>query len=332
MMESLTGSKENLQHWLDDVLGGRSFELISLAGDASFRRYYRVASSSQRCIAMDASSQPGSCASFVAITNTFRHLGLHTPKIIAKDIVQGFLLLSDLGDKLYYDVINDETASTLYHSAFDNLLMIQSCQGIIDYELPRYDAELYGGELNLFRDWYLQQHLGYKLSTKEQRMLLDLFELLIEEALLQPQVCVHRDYHSRNLMVLADHKVGILDFQDAVWGPITYDLVSLLRDCYIDWPLAQVERWAEQYRQQALRAGLLKKDDADQFIRWFDWMGVQRHLKCLGIFARLYHRDRKPRYLDNLPRMLGYVKLVCERYPEFRALGQLLEKVSSCKH
>ncbi len=317
-----------LKNWLSECLDVEALPLLPLSGDASFRRYLRLRCGDSSYIVMDAPPEKESSESFVAITNTFRGIGLNTPEIYAADLARGFLLLTDFGDRLYLEALNEKTAPELYQRAFDNLLTIQSCQEINGYTLPSFDEALYLSEMNLFKEWYLGQYLCIELTASERAMLDRIFKILSEDALAQPQVCVHRDYHSRNLMVLDDHQVGILDFQDAVWGAVTYDLLSLLRDCYIAWPQERVEHWVLEFHKQALSKGVIRSEDPKQFLRGFDWIGLQRHLKCMGIFARLYVRDNKPGYLQDIPRVLNYARRVCNRYPEFSELGQLLKRLS----
>lgn len=316
-----------LQNWLGGQLDPPISNITPLAGDASFRRYFRVQNADTTYVAMDAPPDKESCEPFVAIAKSFSQLGLQVPTIYASDIDQGFLLLTDFGDQLYVDALNPKTCDELYHSAFEDLLLIQSCQQITGYTLPTFDADLYREEMSWTRDWYLHRHMRVALSKSENATLDRVFDLLVKDALAQPQVCVHRDYHSRNLMVVeGSNRPGVLDFQDAVWGPITYDLLSLLRDCYIDWPPNQVEAWVCDFQQRAVQAGLLQRDDPQQFLRWFDWIGLQRNLKCIGIFSRLNVRDKKPSYLQYIPRIVKYATAVCDRYPEFRDLKPLLMK------
>jgi aminoglycoside/choline kinase family phosphotransferase len=316
-----------LQNWLEQTLQWPSSPLIPLINDASFRRYFRVQNKDESFVVMDAPPTKENCQTYVAIARSFYRHGLNVPVIHAENLDQGFLLLTDFGDQLYLNQLNAATAPQLYQSAIKDLLLLQACQHIDNYALPKFDARLYYQEMMLFRDWYLEKYLGASLSAREIDGLEKTFQLLIVDALAQPQVCTHRDYHSRNLMVVAGQsQPGILDFQDAVLGPITYDLLSLLRDCYIDWPPAQVENWVLQYQRLALQAGLLSQDDTQQFLRWFDWIGLQRHLKCLGIFARLHARDQKSKYLQYLPRIIRYMHIVCDRYTELAELKPLLEK------
>ncbi len=297
---------------------------VLLTGDASFRRYFRVLSEGNSYILMDALPEKGSCHPYIAIANAFRALGLQVPEIYRANLEQGFLLLSDFGDHLLLNLLNLETADRYYQIAFDHLLTIQACETVDGYDLPLFDTNMYQKELHLFREWYLQRHLGLSLSQSDSTFLDHIDTLLIHDALAQPQVCVHRDYHSRNLMVLDNDELGILDFQDAVKGPITYDLMSLLRDCYIEWPFEQVRAWALAYHKHLLQLGQLSHGDPEQFLRWCDWIALQRHLKCIGIFARLHYRDHKSAYLNDIPRVIRYATMVCQRYPEFRGLERFL--------
>lgn len=277
---------------------------------------------------MDAPPENEDCRPFVDIARALFDIGLHVPKIIEEDLEQGFLLLDDLGDRLYLDELNEDTVERLYGDAIGALVTLQAC-GPEHHELPPYDEDLLMQEMELFREWFLNRHLELELNHEINQMLDQTFKILADNALQQPRVCVHRDYHSRNLMVTDAHNPGILDFQDAVVGPVTYDLVSLLRDCYIAWPREQVEDWALGFHELAMQSGILNRelhDDEIQFLRWFDLMGVQRHLKAIGIFARLNHRDGKSGYLQDIPRTMHYVEEVSGRYEE---LGQLHEFIRS---
>lgn len=318
-----------LRDWLTTVLPTSQYDFTWLAGDASFRRYFRVQYQGQSFVVMDAPPDKETCLPYVRIANSFSTLGVAVPEIMAADVERGFIVQTDFGNKHYIDVLSEQTADALYRVAFDTLLLIQSCEHIEDYALPPFDAALYRAEMNLFRDWYLGQHVKVTLSAEDNTLLDKTFDVLIEAALAQPQVCVHRDYHSRNLMVLPNQGVGVLDFQDAVIGPITYDLVSLLRDCYIDWRPERVQAWMREYQVLLFNKGFLQHDDIDEFTRWFDWMGLQRHLKCIGIFARLCYRDGKQDYLQHIPRVMRYVQSVCDRYNEFAPLGVLLSRVEA---
>lgn len=276
---------------------------------------------------MDAPPAHEDCRPFVAIARAFFDVGLNVPRILAEDVRQGFLLLSDLGARQYLSELNASSVEALYGDALDSLLTLQTrCTGEV-IALPRYDYALLQREMELFRAWFVRRHLSLELDDAQNAILDAAYELLTQEALAQPRVCVHRDYHSRNLMVTEKNNPGILDFQDAVCGPLTYDLVSLLRDCYIAWSPQQVQQWVSRYQRRALEAGLLGDDNAAQFLRWFDWMGVQRHLKAIGIFARLNIRDGKLGYLQDIPRTLGYVVAVSRRYEELQPLYGLLRDV-----
>jgi aminoglycoside/choline kinase family phosphotransferase len=316
---------QQLKAWLQESAGLDGFEIRPASGDASFRRYFRVTTEGNRSwIAMDAPPDKEDCRPFVAIARQLAALGLHAPRIEAEDLQRGFLLLEDLGSSLYLDVLDEQTADRLYGDALGALVVLQACGPRSG--LPPYDRALLMQEMELFREWLLGRHLQLELSGTEERMLDETFEFLAENALQQPQVCVLRDYHSRNLMLTTSPNPGILDFQDAVIGPVTYDLVSLLKDCYIAWPRARVEGWATGYYQLAVQSGVLRGEHEEQFLPWFDLMGVQRHLKAAGIFARLFHRDGKRGYLGDIPRTLGYIVDTTSRYPGLDALSDWLSR------
>jgi aminoglycoside/choline kinase family phosphotransferase len=253
-----------------------------------------------------------------------RQAGLHVPQIIAQDLQQGFILMEDLGSRDYLDVLTPESAASLYADAIEALLRLQAEAPVAG--LPPYDRAMLLREMQLFPDWLLGTHLGLVLDADEEDMLETAFECLVQNALAQPVVCVHRDFHSRNLMLVDVDNPGVIDFQDAVAGPITYDLVSLLRDCYVRWPPHQVDGWVAAYYRAARSAALLESSDEATFREWFDLMGVQRHLKAAGIFARLNHRDGKSGYLADIPRTLGYIIEVGQRRPSMRALADLVEQ------
>lgn len=315
--------EQALTQWLTKQLGLRDIRVEPASDDASFRRYFRVTlGDGSTRIAMDAPPEREDCEPFLRIAEQLGAIGLHVPRIHAADPQQGFILLEDLGTVHYLDRLNQTTADRLYGDALAALAIIQSVGPCED--LPSYDAAMLRQEMALFPDWLLNRHLGLDLDAAEQALLSRCFDQLVESALEQPRVCVHRDYHSRNLLVSPSPTPGIIDFQDAVVGPVTYDLVSLLKDCYIAWPVAQVQAWAMGYFELAVQSGILRAEHEAQFLRWFDLMGVQRHLKASGIFARLNHRDGKPGYLADIPRTLGYIVEVAERYPEFSALGELI--------
>lgn len=314
---------EQLVTWIESLPQVGAFTLEPASGDASFRRYFRVSTEQQSFIAMDAPPGKEDVAPFVKIARAFEKIGLNVPHIHAEDRANGFLLLEDLGSVLYLDRLSPASVERLYGDALGALVTLQACGPTEG--LPPYDRKLLMREMALFRDWLLERELALSLTRSEQAMLDRTFTALADSALQQPQVCVHRDYHSRNLMVTASHNPGILDFQDAVIGPVTYDLASLLRDCYISWPREQVEGWVRGYFELALQSGVLRAEHEAQFLAWFDLMGVQRHLKASGIFARLNRRDGKPGYLGDIPRTLGYITPLAERYPLLAGLGELLQ-------
>ena len=294
------------------------------SADASFRRYFRVdTQSGQSLIVMDAPPPQEDVRPFVKVAELFGATGVSVPTILAQDTERGFLLLSDLGSTTYLQQLNPDTAHKLYLDAIDALiqLQVQSRAGV----LPVYDRELLYRELMLFPDWYVTRHLKATLSDAQNADLNRVFDMLLANNLAQAQVYVHRDYHSRNLMVMDKGNPGILDFQDAVYGPITYDLVSLLRDAYIQWDEELVLDWTIRYWERARKAGLPVSHDVDAFYRDFEFMGLQRHLKVLGIFARLYHRDGKDGYLSDIPLVMDYTRKTAYRYKEFAPLIRLLD-------
>jgi aminoglycoside/choline kinase family phosphotransferase len=317
--------QQQLETWLSTALQSAEFTLTTASADASFRRYFRVHVADKTLIAMDAPPTHESCAPFVQVAQLLAEAGLNAPKVLAQDLAQGFLLLSDLGDDTYLSKLNTETAPELYKNATDALIKMQgiSVTGI----LPNYDAAMLSREMQLFPDWYVAQHLKASLTPEQQVVLNNTFKLLNENILAQGQVFVHRDYHSRNLMLTTENNPGILDFQDAVYGAISYDLVSLLKDAYIGWDEEQVIDWAVRYWQPAKKAGLPIPDDFSEFYRDFEWMGAQRHIKVLGIFARLSHRDGKHSYLNDMPIVMAYLRKVCERYVELRPMLRLLNQL-----
>jgi N-acetylmuramate 1-kinase len=277
-------------------------------------------------IAMDAPPAQEDVRPFIEIARRLRAIGLNVPEIVAQDPEQGFLLLTDLGDRLYLRALTESSADGLYADALKALVRLQA-GGVDTMFLPAYDEAFLRRELEIFREWYLLRHLGLKLSAAQQAAFDETVALLVASALEQPRVWVHRDYHSRNLMVTPAGNPGILDFQGALYGPITYDLASLLRDSYIAWPRTRIAGWIDQYLALATDAGLPVAVEKQRFLRWFDWMGLQRHIKVVGIFARLSHRDGKPGYLDDIPRTLGYIVDVSGRYSELQRLHALLSEL-----
>lgn len=308
-----------LTDWVRAHPGLANAEPESVAGDASFRRYFRVhGADGQPCLVMDAPPARESTAEFLTIARHWRAEGVRVPAILDADDSLGLILLEDFGDRLLLDELTADNANRHYSDALDSLCAIQQTSEPTDYPLPSYDEALLDREMNLFRDWLLTEHLGLSLTDQDQCLLDTTFKVLREAALAQPRVPVHRDYHSRNLLITDQpNDPGIIDFQDAVMGPVTYDLVSLVKDCYIDWPEERVSDWIEQFRQQTRDAGL-HAADADTFRQWTELMGMQRHLKAAGIFARLYRRDGKDRYLADIPRTVGYLKTASERQPALR--------------
>jgi hypothetical protein len=315
-----------LTDWLAKLEAPRTLPatLRPASSDASFRRYFRVdLEEGGTLIAMDAPPPQEDVRPFVHVAALFAATGVTVPTILASDIEHGFLLLSDLGSTTYLQQLSPDTAHKLYMDAIEALVQLQvhSAPG----PLPEYDRELLHRELMLFPDWYLSKHRNAVLDDKQRSDLKSVFDTLLANNLAQAQVFVHRDYHSRNLMVLQSGNPGMLDFQDAVYGPITYDLVSLLRDAYIEWDEEMVLDWAVRYWEHARRAGLPIAPDIDMFYRDFEFMGLQRHLKVLGIFARLYHRDGKDGYLNDMPLVMQYVRKTAYRYKEFSPLIRLLD-------
>ena len=316
-----------LTHWLETGLGWPGAGLAPASADASFRRYFRVTRPEGTCIAMDAPPDKEDVEPYLAVAGMLAGIGVNAPRVVARNAGQGFLLLTDLGSVTYLEALADRgRAGPLYSDAIDALVRIQAGGAIHAAGLPPYDEKLLRFEMSLFTDWLLGRHLGLALGKDDLRELGSVLDLLVANALEQPRVFVHRDYHSRNLMACERDNPGILDFQDAVNGPLTYDLVSLLRDCYIDWPQDRVVEWALEFRRRAMVAGLDAGTDERQFLRWFDLMGVQRHLKASGIFARLWHRDGKAGYLPDVPRTLGYVEQACGRHLDLAALGVLVRE------
>ena len=316
--------QEQLHHWLATVLAKAPYSLAPASADASFRRYFRIDLNGHTLIVMDAPPEHEDCRPFVHVAEVMANAGLNVPHVLEKDLAQGFLLLSDLGDTTYLGALNAATASDLYRDASQALIKLQlaSREGVF----PAYDEALLTREMQLFPDWYVGRHLGHELDEAQQAMLHKTFALLNRNILAQGQVYVHRDYHSRNLMV-CDVNPGVLDFQDAVHGAITYDLVSLLKDAYIAWDEDQVLDWAVRYWQMAKKAHLRVPQDFAEFYRDFEWMGAQRHIKVLGIFARLYHRDGKDGYLKDMPLVMNYLRSVCARYVELMPLLRLLDQL-----
>jgi len=309
--------------WVRQILGCRGCSLEPASGDASSRRYWRARLDDGRSyVLMDAPPVGEDIERFVRIADRFRSLGLRTPEVYAQEPVEGLVLLGDLGACLYLDALDEERVDRLYGDALAALAVIQTC--VPTEGLPEYDGPLLRREMELFREWLLARHLGLDLSDADNAVLDRAFDFLEASALEQPRVCVHRDFHSRNLMVTDPPSPGILDFQDAVAGPVTYDPVSLLRDCYITWPRERVDDWAWGYAMLAVQSGILHESDKERFMPWFDLMGVQRHLKASGIFARLKIRDGKSAYIPHISRTLAYVLDVASDYPALWNLADMI--------
>ncbi len=302
---------------------------VPASSDASFRRYYRIEVDSedgrQTCIVMDAPPEHEDCRPFVRVSQQLEQIGLNVPVVLEQDLHQGFLLLSDLGCRTYLSELSEQSAETLYRDAFQALVTLQSEGKRFDGSLPPYDQTLLTREMALFNDWLGEQHLNLSLNKLEQAAWQQTQSVLIQSALAQPQVYVHRDYHSRNLMITEKHNPGVLDFQDAVKGPLSYDLMSLIRDCYIRWPMEQVKEWQREYFLMLVEKKILSEADWSGFIKSSDFMGIQRHLKAAGIFARLFHRDGKEGYLNDIPTTVGYIVEVGKHYSEMQDLVSWIE-------
>ena len=326
----MTDARLNTLHnWLKALQPSWQLDLDTLApasADASFRRYFRIESQNPdfgTLIIMDAPPQHEPLDAFIQVELLLSEAGLNVPKILEQNVSEGFLLLNDLGNATYLADLNDQTANHLYQDATHALIQMQLASK--PNVLPNYDEALLQRELDLFPEWYLKKHLNIQLTNLQQEQINTSFELIIANNLAQAKVYVHRDYHSRNLMVTAINNPGVLDFQDAVYGPITYDASSLWRDAYIAWPEERVIDWVIKFWEQGRKAGLPMTEDFGQFYRDFEWMGLQRHLKVLGIFARLFHRDGKNGYLKDIPLVLEYAIATANRYIELKPLARILE-------
>jgi aminoglycoside/choline kinase family phosphotransferase len=322
---------QHLKVWLDEQLATLFAEqgwgavppatLTAASSDASFRRYFRWEGAGRSFVVMDAPPPQENCKPFVDIAFLLAKSGINVPKIYAEDLDRGFLLLNDLGNKTYLDVINGENADALFCDALQALLAFQQLPMVAP--LPSYDVALLRRELELFPEWYVKRELGVEFDTTQQQQWQQVSDLLIDSALAQPKVLVHRDYMPRNLM-LSEPNPGVLDFQDAVYGPVTYDVTCLFKDAFLSWPEERVRGWLESYWQQATALNIPVQPDFEDFLRASDLMGVQRHLKVIGIFARICHRDGKPRYLADVPRFFSYIEAVIARRPELAQLQALL--------
>jgi len=320
-----------LQTWLTGLTGqsDHGLKLDSMrtaSADASFRQYYRIdTENGGSLIAVDAPPATENSAAFIKMAKLLKSINLTVPEVLAHDLELGFMLVTDMGTNTYGHILNSDNAHKLYLDAIDSLILLQA-QSQADV-LPEYDRPFLLRELNIFKEWYVGKHLGVTLTDAQTATLDKVFDHLLASALAQPQVYVHRDYHSRNLMWMDKGNPGIIDFQDAVYGPITYDLVSLLRDAYVQWDEEIVLDWAIRYWEKARRAGLPVAPDIDSFYRDFEWMGLQRHLKILGIFARLSHRDGKHHYIADIPTVMEYVRKTSHRYKELIPLLRLLDEL-----
>ena len=321
---------QHLKVWLDEQLAILFADqgwgavppatLTAASSDASFRRYFRWEGEGKSFVVMDAPPPQENCKPFVDIAFLLAKSGINVPKIYAEDLERGFLLLNDLGNKTYLDVIDGENADALFSDALQALLAFQQLPMVAP--LPSYDVALLRRELELFPEWYVKRELGVELDSTQHQQWQRISDLLIDSALAQPKVLVHRDYMPRNLM-LSEPNPGVLDFQDAVYGPVTYDVTCLFKDAFLSWPEERVRGWLESYWQQASALNIPVQPDFEDFLRASDLMGVQRHLKVIGIFARICHRDGKPRYLADVPRFFSYIEAVIARRPELAELQAL---------
>lgn len=331
-MEGVDQRAEQLEAWARGWLAGERPELVpghlvTVSGDASFRRYFRLPLATGSLIAVDAPPEKENSRPFVAIARALRAHGVHVPEVLAADFGLGFMLLEDFGDALLRPALTPATVDALYTRSMEALLHLLACEAVPGYALPPYDRQRLSDEMGLLRDWFVVRYLGLDLTAEQESVLANSLGMIADAVLEQPQVFVHRDYHSRNLMLLENGEIGVIDFQDAVTGPITYDLVSLLRDAYVVWPQADVERWVREFAQMLRRENRLNEVTDSAFQRWFDWMGAQRHLKVVGIFARLSLRDGKNGYLNDIPVVFNYLLTEIKPYPEFHALFELLRGV-----
>ncbi len=322
---------ETLRHWLASQGGFDLQRIVPASADASFRRYFRLGRiDGTTCIGMDAPPDHEDLATYLRVSELLERCGIHVPHVHAFDTRLGFAVLEDLGSTHLLTALNcGGDAGQMYADALRTLAQLQLAGASASLQLPAYDRATLLREMQLLPDWYCRRHLQFEPSVGELDLLAQTFEFLIAEALAQPQVFVHRDYHSRNLMITAQRSPGVIDFQDALRGPVGYDLASMLKDCYVEWPRARVESWIAQHRDRLLAGGeagaALAGHSLQQFLRWFDLVGLQRHIKVLGIFARLFWRDGKTGYLADLPRTLAYVRATAQAYPELAAFSYFVE-------
>jgi N-acetylmuramate 1-kinase len=319
--------QQQISEWLERLHRGRQFTLAPASADASFRCYFRATfDDGGTCVIMDAPPSHEDVRPWLQVQRLFHDAGAHVPDVIATDLERGFLLLSDLGSTTYLAALTESNADELYRDAIDALIRIQLASR--PNELPAYDRALLKRELDLFPEWYVAKHVKLGLSESQSSQLAAVFENILSVNLAESPVYVHRDYHSRNLMVTAKNP-GIVDFQDAVYGPISYDLVSLFKDAYIAWPEERTLDWLIRYWEKARSVGLPVRADFGEFHRDYEWMGVQRHVKVLGIFARLWHRDGKDGYLKDMPLVAGYLRAACERWRQLTPLLRILDQAEN---
>jgi len=311
---------DKLQAWIETT-PYKNYTLSIASADASFRKYYRLSSADKSFIVMDSSLELDSLTPFIDVTNRLLNAGVRAPKILEKNIQAGYLILEDFGNTLLLSVLNDTNFRSLYLKSIDEIIKMQNAE---TNELPLYDKKFLHFEMDLMKEWYLEKKLGLHLSELQKKMITQTLDRISDIVLLQPQeLFVHRDFHSRNIMLTDDEEIGIIDYQDAMSGAITYDLVSLLKDCYIEYKRSDIEVLALAFKE---KKGL--KIDNQTFLKWFDFMGLQRHIKVLGIFSRLYLRDAKDGYLKDIPLTLKYTIETAERYSETKALAAFLKEVT----
>ncbi len=328
--------EQQLQDWINQNTDFECLSLEIVSGDASFRRYFRFDCRGQSIIAVDAPPEHENPAQFIAVAHSYQEKGLRVPEVYAHDLEQGFYIQEDFGNRLFSDLLTQDSCERLYSKALDNIPLIQSCISTENGPLPAFNSAFIDRELDIFPEWLLEKYLQLRLTDVEQTMLTKVFDSVKKSCLCQPMVGMHRDYHSRNLMLLEDDEIGVIDFQDAVVGPITYDAVSLLRDCYQDWPKVKVLEWLRRFHSK-----YYAEYSWTEFKMWFDCMGMQRHIKIAGIFARLYMRDNKPSFLSDIPHTLHYIIDAASQYPEYaefvsfvseRVLPKVLQKLEMHKH
>ena len=315
----MSARAQQLRGWAEGLLVPARLAWSPVSGDASARRYFRVADMTRSWIAVDAPPETEDTQQFVQVHQLLAGNGIRVPSLLHVDLAQGFMLQEDLGSQLLLGSLNDDSVDAWYRQALDLMLQVRQVPDP-DSALPRYSRAILEEELSRFTEWCCGALLQLQLSDSEQRILAQSFELLVSNAEQQPVGFVHVDFHSRNLLPLASGELALIDFQDARWGPLTYDLVSLLKDCYISWPRDLVRRWALQYRDRLVAIGIPAGRDEAEFLRWFDWMGLQRHIKVLGNFSRLAIRDNKPGYLADMPLVLGYCLEALAMAPEHAGL------------